>query len=190
LNTSNLDAALHCSAHPSTVTYLRCAQCNTPICPRCLVMTPVGAKCRQCARARLQPAFRVRPVDVVVAPLITVLSGVIIGSIASFLTQLIPFVSFLVVLFPIASGVLISRILRKVVPRKHGILLKVAVGLGVVVSFLVLGLGDFILHDPVGLLEPGVPTFLFRNWLLNFVVNPFALLFLALGVYVGVNQVD
>jgi hypothetical protein len=115
---------------------------------------------------------------------------VILGSLASFLTRLLPFAGFLVVLFPIASGVLISRVVRRVVPRKHGITLKVAVGLGVVVSFLALGLGDFILHDPVGLLEPGVLGFLLHNWLLNFIVNPFALLFLALGVYVGVNQLD
>ena len=190
MSTSETDAALRCATHPGTVTYLRCAQCNTPICPRCLVMTPVGAKCRHCARARLQPAFVTRPIDVLIATLATVIGGLFLGAMGSVLTRLLPLGGFLVILFPIAAGILISRLMRRVVPRKHGPWLKVAVGLGVVVSFLVLGLGDFILREPLSLFEPGIAGFLLRNWLLGFVLNPFALLFLALGVYVGVKQID
>ena len=37
-----------CARHPKVVSYLRCASCNTPICPRCYVETPVGYKCRAC----------------------------------------------------------------------------------------------------------------------------------------------
>ncbi|MFN2606884.1 MAG: DUF4352 domain-containing protein [Acidimicrobiales bacterium] len=34
-----------------TATSLTCAACETPICPRCLVRTPVGLKCAGCAGA-------------------------------------------------------------------------------------------------------------------------------------------
>lgn len=38
-----------CARH-GTETRLRCSQCETPICPRCSVATPVGQKCPDCAK--------------------------------------------------------------------------------------------------------------------------------------------
>ncbi|MBI2755120.1 MAG: B-box zinc finger protein [Chloroflexi bacterium] len=38
-----------CARHPSVETVLRCGRCETPICPKCMVATPVGARCRTCA---------------------------------------------------------------------------------------------------------------------------------------------
>lgn len=46
-----------CERH-GRVTSIACATCATPICPRCLVRTPVGFKCRACAggaRTRRRP---------------------------------------------------------------------------------------------------------------------------------------
>src|SRR3990170_1837286 len=34
----------HCARHPDTETGLLCGRCETPICPRCVVMTDVGAR--------------------------------------------------------------------------------------------------------------------------------------------------
>jgi len=39
-----------CARHPRTQTRLRCAICETPICPACAVTTPVGMKCPVDAR--------------------------------------------------------------------------------------------------------------------------------------------
>lgn len=39
-----------CPRHRNVETALRCPSCGTPICPKCLVQTPVGAKCPPCAR--------------------------------------------------------------------------------------------------------------------------------------------
>ena len=50
--------ALHCAAHPQVETYLRCGRCETPICPRCLIQTPVGSRCRDCAQIRKLPIAR------------------------------------------------------------------------------------------------------------------------------------
>lgn len=44
--------ATTCARHPSVETLLRCGRCETPICPRCLVTTPVGARCPDCAKVR------------------------------------------------------------------------------------------------------------------------------------------
>jgi hypothetical protein len=50
-----------CAQHPQVETYLRCGQCLTPICPRCLIQTPVGARCRNCARLSRLPVYDVPP---------------------------------------------------------------------------------------------------------------------------------
>jgi hypothetical protein len=34
-----------CKRHPANQTRLRCQSCDDPICPQCLVQTPVGQKC-------------------------------------------------------------------------------------------------------------------------------------------------
>ncbi len=43
---------LPCANHPNETTYVRCGRCDKPICVRCMVDTPVGKKCRECAANR------------------------------------------------------------------------------------------------------------------------------------------
>src|SRR5207302_6294054 len=50
--TSAPDETLRCARHPNTETVLRCGRCETPICPRCQIQTPVGARCPTCARVK------------------------------------------------------------------------------------------------------------------------------------------
>jgi len=40
---------MQCARHPQEETHVRCGKCDTPICGRCQVSTPVGMKCRACA---------------------------------------------------------------------------------------------------------------------------------------------
>jgi hypothetical protein len=53
---------MQCATHPSVETELTCSRCGKPICPRCLVQTPVGARCRDCAHLRRIPTYDVKPV--------------------------------------------------------------------------------------------------------------------------------
>ena len=50
-------------------TQLSCAQCGVPICPTCLVRTPVGLKCPDCAGGRVSASKRRRPIFAVVGAL-------------------------------------------------------------------------------------------------------------------------
>ncbi len=50
---------MQCAAHPNVETNLRCGKCGKPICPRCMVQTPVGARCPECARLYKLPTYRV-----------------------------------------------------------------------------------------------------------------------------------
>jgi hypothetical protein len=49
---------MRCANHPDTVTGLLCSRCEKPICARCVVQTPVGGRCRECAQVKRSP-FRV-----------------------------------------------------------------------------------------------------------------------------------
>jgi hypothetical protein len=53
--------ALTCPRHPSTETYLRCAECGTPICPDCWVEAAVGYQCPDCAERRAGAASGTAP---------------------------------------------------------------------------------------------------------------------------------
>lgn len=43
---------MQCARHPDVETGLACGRCGVPICPRCLMMTDVGARCQTCVPKR------------------------------------------------------------------------------------------------------------------------------------------
>ena len=50
----------HCVNHPHVETLVRCSRCEAPICPRCMISTPVGMRCRACANLRRAPIYDLR----------------------------------------------------------------------------------------------------------------------------------
>ncbi|MBM3945886.1 MAG: hypothetical protein FJ315_00590 [SAR202 cluster bacterium] len=50
-----------CANHKSTETVLRCGKCEKPICPRCVIFTPVGTRCRECAHLTRLPTYNISP---------------------------------------------------------------------------------------------------------------------------------
>jgi hypothetical protein len=59
--TDPVEAPRYCAAHPDVETALSCGRCETPICPRCMVQTPVGGRCRTCANVRKAPMYTLGP---------------------------------------------------------------------------------------------------------------------------------
>ena len=49
----------YCAKHPTVETYLRCAKCEKPICPKCRVSTPVGFRCFDCAQLTVLPTYAI-----------------------------------------------------------------------------------------------------------------------------------
>lgn len=43
-----------CYRHPGRDTNVSCSSCDRPICPDCMISTPVGMRCPECARQRTQ----------------------------------------------------------------------------------------------------------------------------------------
>lgn len=52
--------AFFCGRHKKVATRVRCGHCETPVCTRCVVYGPVGARCRACAKHRVA----IRPMGV------------------------------------------------------------------------------------------------------------------------------
>jgi hypothetical protein len=52
---------MQCATHPHVETYVRCSKCGKAICPQCMVSTPVGYRCRDCAVVRTMPAYNLKP---------------------------------------------------------------------------------------------------------------------------------
>jgi uncharacterized membrane protein len=77
---------LRCARHPNTETVLRCGRCETPICPRCLISTPVGARCPTCAQVK-RFATLLKPREMARA----VVYGVAVGAIGTAILSFIPF---------------------------------------------------------------------------------------------------
>jgi hypothetical protein len=84
------DETVRCARHPSVETVLRCGRCETPICPRCLVPTPVGARCPTCAQVK-RFAMLVKPRELA----LSILYGVGIGAIGTIIVGFIPFLGLL-----------------------------------------------------------------------------------------------
>jgi hypothetical protein len=178
-------AAMRCATHPNVETYLRCAQCGTPICPRCLVITPVGAKCQNCSRLRLQPAFIFRPIDLLLAIVVSFGVGTAVGLVGSLVVAIVRIAA---IAFPFVAGLALGAAISRVAGRRRHGVLKVVAGLGVVVSYVALSLGEFILRDPGSLLFPQLYGPLLVNLLVGLVVNPFNALFLILGIWIAIYR--
>jgi len=70
---------MRCAAHGDVETNLACGKCGTPICPKCLVVTPVGARCRKCANVRRLPTYSITPVQYLKAVAAGLLVAVAVG---------------------------------------------------------------------------------------------------------------
>jgi hypothetical protein len=96
-----------CARHPGTETVLRCGRCETPICPRCMIHTPVGARCPTCARVK-RFAFVLKP-----AELARVIAfGILVGAggtvVVTFVPFLGPLIGFAIVGFGVGQAVLVG----------------------------------------------------------------------------------
>ena len=157
-----------CARHPEIETNLRCGKCGQPICPKCLVQTPVGARCRDCARLYKLPTYRVPALYYLRAAGAALVMAVISGLIWSIISAFMPFF-YLNIILAAGVGYAIGEVVSLAVNRKRGTGLAVTAGLAMALSYLVniFGFG----HLPAGLF--GIV---------------FELAALGLGIFLAVNR--
>jgi hypothetical protein len=144
----------YCARHPQVVTYLRCGRCDTPICPRCLIQTPVGARCRDCANVTRLPTFDVSPAYFARGLGAAAVAGVLVGWVWSLVTAGVGLGLFIGIFIGMGIGWAISEIVSIATNRKRGLALQICVIAGVVIAFFV----QEVFVDVPGLFESQVRT--------------------------------
>ncbi|MCK4368760.1 MAG: B-box zinc finger protein [Dehalococcoidales bacterium] len=161
---------MKCTYHPDIETSLRCGKCGTPICPKCMVQTPVGARCPDCAKLYKLPTYRVSTkyylIAVGTALGMAIVYGIAWGVVRAFVS--FTFFNFLLnLLLAAGAGYAIGEVVSLSVNRKRSTGLAVVGGVAVVISYLM-----------------SIPFNLFFNFGASF--HLLDLLALALGILIAV----
>jgi hypothetical protein len=127
---------MQCATHPSVETELACSRCGVPICPRCLVQTDVGARCRSCANVRRVPTYDVPVLFLARGIAAAAVSGVVLGVAWHIL---LPFNTGFLFGFLVALGLgyAVGEAVSLAANRKRGPTLQGIAAAGVVVAYLV-----------------------------------------------------
>lgn len=157
---------MKCTRHPDVETDLRCGKCDTPICPKCMVQTPVGARCLQCAALKRLPVYEISPISYVRAVVAGLAAAAVLGAVWGF----IPFGGFFLFFVTLVIGYLIGEAVSLSVNRKRGAGLQVIAGISMIVSYAVRSLIEAPPHG-----------------FLNTFTNIYGLISLAIGVIVAVS---
>lgn len=137
-------AILYCANHPSVETLLRCNKCGKPICTRCGIRTPVGIRCRECARLRRPPSYSLAPWHFLLAGLVALPASFVAGLI---MQQVGIFFAFFL---GAAVGGVIAEIVYRATGGKRGRWLALVVSICIVGGALASALAP-------ALIEPGLP---------------------------------
>lgn len=127
---------MQCARHPKVETNVTCGKCGTPICPKCMVETPVGMRCPDCASSKKLPTFQLSPQYY----LRSVGAGLGIGIICGFawwaIGLILPFF-FLRLVIALGVGYAVGEVISLAVNRKRGNTLAVIGGLSATISFII-----------------------------------------------------
>lgn len=126
-----------CARHPRVETGLKCGICGTPICPDCMVQTPVGMKCRDCGRSGSGTLFKVKPGRMALACIIAAAAGAAAGLLGMF--------GFLVVFISFPYGYFAGSMILKASGMKRGRKLEIAAGVFMAIGGLAVKLIPLLL---------------------------------------------
>lgn len=144
---------MKCGEHTEAETSLRCGKCGKLICPRCMVQTPVGARCAECAQVRRLPVFCVSPVYYLRGAVAGVGMALAGGFLWALVDRLVPFI-YLDLLFAGIFGYALGEVMSLAVNRKQSRGLAVMACACVAVGYIVkLGFSAYMIF---GLIRIGL----------------------------------
>ncbi|MBI4494372.1 MAG: hypothetical protein HY690_16435 [Chloroflexi bacterium] len=169
----------YCATHPRVESYLRCSRCGKSICPRCMVQSPVGARCRDCARQRRLPVFVAGPLDLARG----LGAGLAVGLLGGALLAT-PWLRFFHIFLILGLGYLVGRAVTAAANRKRAASLAVMAAASVVVG---------VLYGPLLWLALQAPQLLRASVLLEVALDaltdPLRVLFVALAAFLAWREV-
>lgn len=129
-----------CARHPDVETALECGRCATPICPRCMIHTPGGIRCPDCAKLRRPPMYELAPLDYAKAIGVALVLAGTLGFIGALLFPVGAFRGlFLLLALFVGSAVggLVAEAIRRVTNGKRGTAMQVIGAASLVGALLV-----------------------------------------------------
>jgi hypothetical protein len=125
---------MKCAKHPDVETNLRCGKCGRPICPRCMVQTPVGARCPDCAKLYRVPTFRLSTAYYLRAAGAALGMAIVIGVVWGIIESYLPF-RFFSLIIGAGVGWAIGEVVSRAVNRKRGVWLAVIGSAAVAIAY-------------------------------------------------------
>ena len=119
---------VNCARHPKQETAISCASCGVPICPRCMVVTPVGMKCPGCGKNANSGLFKVKPERLLFAGIISIIAGCIAAIISS--------LGFFMIFLGLPFGYFAGDIILRSAGMKRGWKLEVTSAAGIIIGGL------------------------------------------------------
>lgn len=117
---------MRCMCHHHAVTNLRCSRCETPICPDCSVVGPVGMLCRTCGNPRHSPLYKVEATSLAKAYAACLGLGLLYGAVALPLFAHFGFIG-LWIGFLYGGG--LAEVGLRVAGRKRGLAMEIMAGI-------------------------------------------------------------
>lgn len=129
---------MRCARHPNVETELACGRCETPICPKCLVTTDVGARCQTCVPKRPPVLEEIRPLYLAQGLGAALAAGALLGVIWGVILPPTRFggLGFLGLALAFLLGYLIAQAVSWAANRRSGWPLQTAAVVGVAIAYL------------------------------------------------------
>jgi hypothetical protein len=132
-STGSSAGEMTCKRHPKVETRLGCGRCETPICPKCLVMTDVGARCPDCAPRRKMPQYELGPLYLLRGLAASLISGAVLGAAWGLLFY--DFLGFFMIFLGLGLGYAAAEAVSWATNGKSGTALQIIVAIGVVAAY-------------------------------------------------------
>ena len=122
--TTRDEPVVYCERHPAVETALACARCGAAICPRCMVHTPGGIRCPDCARLRRPVMYELSFTDYLRAAGAAAAAAVPLGFIGAILLPARGgagiFLLFIALLAGVGAGAAIAEAMSRATRNKRG----------------------------------------------------------------------
>ena len=153
----NDPAVAYCERHPDTETELRCGRCEALICPRCLVHTPGGVRCPDCAQLRRPPMYELSAGHYLRAALVSVPLAVAFGLAGAILLRPGPAAGFFALIIALIGGSAAGSAAAAAIARVTGGKRGMAMQLFAVATFGFAGALRLLLTDSLDVATRDVP---------------------------------
>ncbi len=108
-----------CPRDPGVETALRCSRCEQPICPKCLVQSPVGSRCKDCAQIFKSPIYHLTRPQLAKAIGAALVGGVVMGLVWGFVLYQFQF-GFLAIFLGAFLGWVFTRLMDFATGSRRG----------------------------------------------------------------------